>query len=195
MIRHVPFAVPGDLTKPTGGNIYDRRMIAEFRRLDWRETYSTWVTALPTQARQNGLAPSPYCLRFQKVVQSSSTAWRSAYYLRPALFGNARLLSRWCICPWRSILGLIPPKSTIFVRVCTALTAAERVVATSETDGIGLLVPPENVVALTQALRQLISDQAGRRRFAANARVAAAHLPPWKESARLFARAIEAVAV
>jgi glycosyltransferase involved in cell wall biosynthesis len=60
--------------------------------------------------------------------------------------------------------------------------------------GTGLLVPPDDVAALAQALRRVIGDPAERRRFAANARAAAAQLPTWQDAARLFAGAIEAVA-
>jgi glycosyltransferase involved in cell wall biosynthesis len=59
--------------------------------------------------------------------------------------------------------------------------------------GTGLLVAPNDVAALAQALRRLISDRAERRRLARNARAAAAQLPAWQDSARLFASAIETV--
>jgi glycosyltransferase involved in cell wall biosynthesis len=59
--------------------------------------------------------------------------------------------------------------------------------------GTGLLVPPNDVAALAQALRRLIADRAERRRLAENARRAAAQLPTWQESVQLFAGAIEAV--
>jgi glycosyltransferase involved in cell wall biosynthesis len=57
--------------------------------------------------------------------------------------------------------------------------------------GAGLLVPPDDVAALTQALRCLMSDRVERRRLAFNARAAATKLPTWQDSARLFAGAIE----
>jgi glycosyltransferase involved in cell wall biosynthesis len=59
--------------------------------------------------------------------------------------------------------------------------------------GAGLLVKPDDAGALAKALRRLISDQTERQRFTANARAAAAHLPRWNESARLFARTIETI--
>ena len=54
-----------------------------------------------------------------------------------------------------------------------------------------ILVAPDNVPALAAALCRLITDAQERGRLAAAARVAAAQLPTWAESAVLFARALE----
>jgi glycosyltransferase involved in cell wall biosynthesis len=59
--------------------------------------------------------------------------------------------------------------------------------------GTGLLVPPNNVAELAQALRRLIDDPAERRRLATNARAAAARLPTWQDSVQLFVGAVEMV--
>jgi glycosyltransferase involved in cell wall biosynthesis len=58
----------------------------------------------------------------------------------------------------------------------------------------GLLVAPGDITALAQALRQVISDSALRGRLAAAARAAAPQLPAWRDSAKIFARALEALA-
>ena len=60
--------------------------------------------------------------------------------------------------------------------------------------GAGLLVPAGDADALATALRRAIEDTAERRRMAAAARDAARMLPTWRDSARAFARALEAIA-
>jgi glycosyltransferase involved in cell wall biosynthesis len=57
-----------------------------------------------------------------------------------------------------------------------------------------VLIAPDDTDALAGALRRLIADTEERRRLAGAARAAAAKLPTWRDSALLFAGAIEAAA-
>jgi glycosyltransferase involved in cell wall biosynthesis len=57
--------------------------------------------------------------------------------------------------------------------------------------GAGVLVPPDDAVALTGALRPLIADRAAREALAAGALAQAARLPTWAQSAAAFAAALE----
>ncbi|MEW6451137.1 MAG: glycosyltransferase family 4 protein [Pseudomonadota bacterium] len=58
----------------------------------------------------------------------------------------------------------------------------------------GMLVPPDDAAALAKALREIITSAEKRERLAAAARASGARLPTWRDSANLFAKAIEAVA-
>jgi glycosyltransferase involved in cell wall biosynthesis len=57
--------------------------------------------------------------------------------------------------------------------------------------GAGVLVAPGDVDALAATLRRLIHNPDERARLAAGARAAAAALPAWVDSARLFAQVLE----
>jgi glycosyltransferase involved in cell wall biosynthesis len=58
----------------------------------------------------------------------------------------------------------------------------------------GLLVAPDDIGALADALRRIISDTGLRQRLASAARAAAPQLPTWRQSAEIFARALERLA-
>jgi glycosyltransferase involved in cell wall biosynthesis len=55
-------------------------------------------------------------------------------------------------------------------------------------------VAPGDIPALAQALRRVIGDADLRRRLADAARAAAPQLPPWRQSAEIFARTLETLA-
>lgn len=57
----------------------------------------------------------------------------------------------------------------------------------------GLLVPPDDVDALSQALHNVVSDEALRRQLQMGARHAAATLPTWQDSARRVAQLLTEV--
>jgi glycosyltransferase involved in cell wall biosynthesis len=58
--------------------------------------------------------------------------------------------------------------------------------------GSAILITPDDVAGLTHALRHLIVDSDARQSIASAARAAAAKFPTWRDSAVLFAGAIEA---
>jgi glycosyltransferase involved in cell wall biosynthesis len=58
--------------------------------------------------------------------------------------------------------------------------------------GSAILITPDDVAGLANALRRLIADSDERQRIASAARAAAAKFPTWRDSAVLFAGAIEA---
>ena len=60
--------------------------------------------------------------------------------------------------------------------------------------GAGVLVAPDDAGALALALRRFIENTAERRRMATSARAAALQLPSWQNSAKIFSRALKAVA-
>jgi glycosyltransferase involved in cell wall biosynthesis len=60
--------------------------------------------------------------------------------------------------------------------------------------GTGLLVPPDDADALATALRRVIENAEQRAQMAAAAREAAGRLPTWRDAAKAFAGALEAIA-
>ena len=60
--------------------------------------------------------------------------------------------------------------------------------------GAGVLVPPDDHAALAAALRGVIVDTEQRRRLSEAALLAARTLPTWRESAAIFATALDRLA-
>jgi glycosyltransferase involved in cell wall biosynthesis len=58
----------------------------------------------------------------------------------------------------------------------------------------GVLVPAGDIASLSGALRRVIGDKELRRRLSSGARAAALQLPTWRQSAEIFARALERLA-
>jgi glycosyltransferase involved in cell wall biosynthesis len=58
----------------------------------------------------------------------------------------------------------------------------------------GVLVPPGDTASLSGALRRVIGDKELRRRLSSGARAAALQLATWRQSAEIFARALERLA-
>jgi glycosyltransferase involved in cell wall biosynthesis len=67
-------------------------------------------------------------------------------------------------------------------------------IAETVPSGAGILVCPNNVDALAQAIRRMIENPTERRQLAAGARQAASQLPRWPDSAKIFASVLETVA-
>ncbi len=61
-------------------------------------------------------------------------------------------------------------------------------------ESAGLLVPPDDVDALTDALRQILTSDSLRQRLQAGARSAADSLPTWRDTARIVAQTLQQVA-
>ncbi len=56
-MRQVTFAVPGDLANPTGGYVYDRRIVAELRKLGWQGEVLDIGASFPrASAREQAMA-------------------------------------------------------------------------------------------------------------------------------------------
>jgi glycosyltransferase involved in cell wall biosynthesis len=60
--------------------------------------------------------------------------------------------------------------------------------------GAGILVSPNDQLALTRALRRVIADSDERAKLAVRARKAASQLPHWRDSAKILEHVIESVA-
>jgi glycosyltransferase involved in cell wall biosynthesis len=157
--------------------------LATIADLPWRLTIAGDVTRNRSAATRLATDISGHGLGDRVAVLGALPPERiSELYLASDVFVLASRFEGYGMALTEAIAHGLPVVSTVAGAVPDTVPA-----------GTGLLVPPNDVTALAQALRRLISSRAERRRLAKNAREAAAQLPTWKESVRLFAGAIEAV--
>ena len=66
-------------------------------------------------------------------------------------------------------------------------------IADTVTHQAGMLVAPDDVVALTKALKTMLNEPKTRENYAKEAKKTASLLPSWQDSATLFAEVIRAI--
>jgi len=70
VVRNAAFAVPGDLAIPTGGYVYDRRIIAELSLRDWRIEVVDLGDGFPYPAAEPAPRPAHDLRRCRRVIRS-----------------------------------------------------------------------------------------------------------------------------
>ena len=75
MAKRVAFAIPGDLATWTGGYVYDRRIIAELRRLDWDVDVVRLGDGFPTPSGEQMATREARLLAIPRIGRLSSTDW------------------------------------------------------------------------------------------------------------------------
>jgi len=157
--------------------------LATLSDMSWRLTIAGDRTRNPTAAAQLDADIAAYGLRDRVAVLGAVPPKRIIeLYLAADVFVLASRFEGYGMALAEAIAHGLPLVSTMAGAIPDTVPV-----------GAGLLVPPDDVTALAQALRCLIGDSTERRRLAANALAAAAQLPTWQDSARLFAGAIETV--
>ena len=157
--------------------------LATLADMPWRLTIAGDRTRNPAAAAQLDADIEAYGLGDRVAVLGAVLPERiSELYLASDVFVLASRFEGYGMALAEAIAHGLPVVSTMAGAIPDTVPA-----------GTGLLVPPDDVAELAQALRRLIGDPAERQRLATNARVAAAQLPTWQDSARLFAGAIKTV--
>jgi glycosyltransferase involved in cell wall biosynthesis len=157
--------------------------VATLADLPWQLTIAGDRTRNPPAAAQLDVGIEAHGLKNRVAVLGAVPPERvNELFLASDLFVLASRFEGYGMALAEAIAHGIPVVSTLAGAIPDTVPA-----------GAGVLVPPNDVAALARALRRLIGDRAERRRLAENARDAAARLPTWQQSARLFAQAIGTV--
>lgn len=157
--------------------------LATLDEMPWRLTIAGDRTRNPAAAAQLDADIEAYGLGNRIAVLGAVPAERIIeLYLASDVFVLASRFEGYGMALAEAIAHGLPVVSTLAGAIPDTVPA-----------GTGLLVPRDDVAALARALRRVIGDPTERQRLATNARAAAAQLPTWQDSARLFAGAIERV--
>ena len=166
----------GTLVPRKGHDLLLAALVA-LRDLPWRLTIVGDATRDPATAHalraavdEAGLADR---ITFAGAVDAASLA---AHYARADLFVLASRYEGFGMAFAEAVAHGLPVLGTAAGAVPEAVPA-----------GAGLLVPPGDLPALTEALRGLLTDRDARARLAGAARAAAGSLPRWRESAAVLA--------
>ena len=135
MVKRLAFAVPGDLNSPTGGYAYDRRIIAELRKLGWEVDVIDLGNGFPRPSSDARAAATETLLAIPQgtplVIDGLAFGVMAFEATRLAL---RRKLVALVHHPLALETGLTRAEAAIFqIMERTALSAPGRVVTTSHT--------------------------------------------------------------
>jgi glycosyltransferase involved in cell wall biosynthesis len=151
LVRHIAFAVPGDLATLTGGYGYDRRLIAELQALGWRVDVLSLGDGFPRpSAEQRAFALSRLLSLPQDVAVIVDGLALGALPEEAAKIASRAPLVALVHHPLALETGLSPADAgTLFESERTALASASAVIVTSPSTGERLSedydVPPDSI--------------------------------------------------
>jgi glycosyltransferase involved in cell wall biosynthesis len=135
VVKRLAFAVPGDLDTPTGGYAYDRRMIAELRKLGWDVEVIDLGSEFP---RPSDTARESAFTKLKAVPRGMPLVIDGLAFGTMALEASGLALRRKLVALVHHPLALesgLPPEEAAAFQIMerTALSAAGRTVTTSHT--------------------------------------------------------------
>ncbi|MGV8838114.1 glycosyltransferase family 4 protein [Cellvibrio sp.] len=157
--------------------------LARIKHLEWSARFvggmdfdPAWVALLKNKVATYGLEER---IRFVgNVIDSASEYANADLFVLPSLFEGYGMA-------FAEALSFGLPI------VATRAGAVPAVVP----DSAGILVAPDDSIALTDALQKLLADRSLRKQFQTGARAAAQHLPNWKDTAAIVAHLINQTSI